>query len=96
MLYYVYMMTNKNNRVLYTGVTGNLVKRAYEHRAHLDPDSFTAKYKVTKLVYFEATSDVKSAIEREKQIKTWNRERKNKLVESMNPEWVDLYHSIVE
>ena len=96
MLYYVYMMTNKNNRVLYTGVTGNLVKRAYEHRAHLDPDSFTAKYKVTKLVYYEATSDVKSAIEREKQIKTWNRERKNKLVESMNPEWVDLYPSIVE
>lgn len=96
MVYYVYMMANKNNRVLYTGVTGNLVKRAYEHRAHLDPDSFTAKYKVTKLVYFESTSDVKSAIEREKQIKSWNRDRKNNLVESMNPEWEDLYSSIVE
>lgn len=96
MVYYVYMMANKNNRVLYTGVTGNLVKRTYEHRAHLDPDSFTAKYKVTKLVYFESTSDVKFAIEREKQIKSWNRDRKNNLVERMNPEWEDLYSSIVK
>ena len=92
MTYYVYMMTNKYRNVLYTGV----IRRVYEHREHLDKDSFTAKYKVTKLVYFESTSDVKAAIEREKQIKSWNRDRKNQLVESMNPEWVDIYFSIVE
>ena len=96
MTYYVYMMTNKFRNVLYTGVTRDLIRRVYEHREHLDKDSFTAKYKVTKLVYFESTSDVKAAIEREKQIKSWNRDRKNQLVESMNPEWVDIYFSIVE
>ena len=78
MEYYVYILSNHLNTVIYTGVTRDLVRRVYEHKHHLDPDSFTAKYDVTKLVYYESTSDVKAAIEREKQIKGWNRKRKNR------------------
>ena len=95
MEYYVYILSNRLNTVIYTGVTRDLVRRVYEHKHHLDPDSFTAKYDVTKLVYYESTSDVKAAIEREKQIKGWNRKRKNKLVESKNPSWVELYEIII-
>ena len=91
MAYYVYMMTNKYHNVLYTGITNDLIRRVYEHRNHLLQDSFTAKYNIEKLVYFEATDDVKSAIEREKQIKSWNRKRKNALVETQNPTWEDQY-----
>ena len=91
MEYYVYILSNRLNTVIYTGVTRDLVRRVYEHKHHLDPDSFTAKYDVTKLVYYESTSDVKAAIEREKQIKGWNRKRKNKLVERKNPSWAELY-----
>ena len=95
MNYYVYILTNKYGTVLYTGVTRDLVKRVYEHKNHLDQNSFTAKYKVTKLVYFEQTNDVRSAIEREKQIKSWSRERKTSLIFEMNPNWVDLYNRIL-
>ena len=95
MNYYVYILTNKYGTVLYTGVTKDLVRRVYEHKNHLDKDSFTAKYKVTKLVYFEETTDVKSAIEREKQIKSWSRDRKTSLIFEMNPKWEDLYSQIV-
>ena len=95
MEYYVYLLTNKTGTVIYVGVTRNLIKRVSEHRQKLDPDSFTAKYDVHKLVYFECSSDVRAAIEREKQIKGWNRKRKNKLVESRNPSWTDLYESIL-
>ena len=95
MEYYVYILTNAHKNVLYTGVTRDLVRRVYEHKHHLDPNSFTAKYDVNKLVYYESTSDVKTAIEREKQIKGWNRKRKNKLVESKNPSWVELYDTIL-
>ena len=91
MTYYVYILTNKNNNVLYTGVTKDLIRRVYEHRNHLDKDSFTSKYNVTRLVYFEETSDVRAAIEREKQIKSWSRDRKTTLIMEMNPKWVDLY-----
>ena len=94
MKYYVYILTNKNLTVLYTGVTNDLVRRVYEHKNHLDKDSFTAKYKVSRLVYFEETTDVRSALEREKQIKSWNRERKTDLIMGMNPEWRDLYTMI--
>ena len=90
---YVYIMTNKVNTVLYTGVTSNLVKRVYEHKNKL-VDGFTARYNLNKLVYFEQTADVISAIEREKQIKGWNRKHKEKLIESMNPQWKDLYDTI--
>ena len=95
MEYYVYILSNRLNTVIYTGMTKDLVRRVYEHKHHLDPDSFTAKYDVTKLVYYESTSDVKAAIEREKQIKGWNRRRKNKLVESKNPSWAELYDTIL-
>ena len=95
MAYYVYMMTNQYRNVLYTGVTNDLVRRVYEHRNHLIKDSFTARYHVTKLVYFEATEDVRSALEREKQIKSWKRSRKDALVESQNPTWEDQYPSIL-
>ena len=95
MAYYVYMMTNKYRNVLYTGVTNDLIRRVYEHRNHLLKDSFTARYHVTKLVYFEMTNDVNSAIAREKQIKSWSRSRKNSLVESQNPTWEDQYQSIL-
>ena len=96
MNYYVYILTNKYGTVLYTGVTKDLVRRVYEHKNHLDKDSFTAKYKVTKLVYFEETTDVKSAIEREKQIKSWSRDRKTSLIFELNPKWEDLYSQIVD
>ena len=95
MKYYVYMLTNKHHTVLYTGVTNNLIRRVYEYKNHLDKNSFTAKYKVTKLVYFEETSDVRAALEREKQIKSWSRDRKTDLVFEMNPHWVDLYNGIL-
>ena len=94
--YYVYMMTNKYQNVLYTGVTNDLICRVYEHRNHLIKDSFTARYHVSKLVYFEMTEDVRSAIEREKQIKSWSRSRKNALVESQNPTWEDQYPMILQ
>ena len=95
MTYYVYILANATGTVVYIGVTRDLIRRVYEHKHNLDPNSFTAKYDVHKLVYFEMTSDVKAAIEREKQLKSWNRKRKNKLVESRNPQWLDLYESIL-
>ena len=88
-MYYVYLLTNWNNKVLYTGVTNDLQRRLYEHKNEL-VDGFTKKYRVHKLVYFETTNDVRVAIQREKQIKGWVRLKKNALVESMNPEWKDL------
>ena len=88
-MYYVYILTNKYNTVVYTGVTNNLERRLYEHRNHL-VDGFTKRYNLNKFVYFETTSDVDSAIEREKQIKGWKRDRKNTLIESVNPQWNDL------
>lgn len=87
--YYVYLMVSWNNKVMYVGVTNNLERRLYEHKSKLD-DGFTKKYNVRKLVYFEHTHDVLTAIEREKQIKKWRREKKDALVVSMNPEWGDL------
>ena len=96
MSYYVYILSNKLNTVVYTGVTKDLVRRVYEHKHHLDPNSFTAKYGVDKLVYFEQTTDVRAAIEREKQIKSWSRKKKNELVEQLNPQWKDLYNSILQ
>ena len=95
MSYYVYILTNKNHTVLYTGVTSNLVRRVYEHKSHADPNSFTAKYKTDRLVYFEETCDVKAAIEREKQIKGWSRSRKTDLIFERNPQWEDLYNRIL-
>ena len=95
MQYYIYILTNQSGSVLYTGVTNDLVRRVYEHKHHLDRGSFTAQYNIEKLVYYETTSDVESAIAREKQIKGWNRKRKNKLVESKNPRWEELYEGLL-
>ena len=95
MEYYVYILANATNTTIYVGVTKDLVRRIYEHKNKLDPASFTAKYDIHRLVYFESTSDVQAAIEREKQIKGWNRARKNKLVETRNPKWEDLYPTIM-
>ena len=94
-MYYVYMLTNATNVVLYTGVTNDLRRRVFEHKNHFDPKSFTARYKAEKLVYFEQTTDVRSAIEREKQIKSWSRKKKNELVENFNPTWRELYSEII-
>lgn len=88
-MYFVYMLTNWDDSVLYIGVTGNLQRRLYEHRNGL-VEGFTKKYNVHKLVYFEQTSDVYSAIFREKQLKKWNRGKKNALVNSVSPQWRDL------
>jgi len=87
--YYVYLLTNWNNRVMYVGVTNNLERRIYEHRNKL-VKGFTEKYNVNKLVHFEVTGDVTAAIAREKEIKKWRREKKDALVNASNPGWVDL------
>ena len=88
-MYYVYILSNWDDSVLYIGVTGNLPRRLYEHRNGL-VDGFSKKYNVHKLVYYEHTGDVYSAISREKQLKKWRREKKNQLIETMNPQWRDL------
>ena len=95
MNYYVYILSSATDVTIYTGVTKDLVRRVYEHKHNLDPDSFTARYGVHKLVYYEETTDVRAAIEREKQIKSWSRKKKKRLVETMNPTWEDLYGNIL-
>ena len=87
--YYVYLLCNKKNGVLYTGVTNDLKRRMYEHKKKLVP-GFTKRYNCDRLVYFESTPDVSAAIQREKQLKGWLRSRKIGLIESKNPEWNDL------
>ena len=92
-IYNVYITASKKNGTLYISVTSNLKKRIYEHREGL-VDSFTKKYKIDKLVYFETTIDINSAILREKQMKKWKREWKMKLIEKENPCWIDLYFNL--
>ncbi|KUO72760.1 MAG: endonuclease [Clostridia bacterium BRH_c25] len=91
-MYYVYILTNWTNKVLYTGVTNDLERRLYEHNNKL-VKGFTEKYNVNKLVYFDSTTDVKAAIAKEKQIKGWTRKKKDDLIESINPQWLDLSES---
>ena len=88
--YWVYMMANARNTVLYVGVTNNLERRVKEHKEHLDPRSFTARYNVEKLVWYEAHQRITAAIVREKQLKEWKRAWKERLIREMNPEWKDL------
>ena len=88
-LYFVYLLANWNNNVLYVGMTNDLQRRVYEHKNKL-VKGFTCKYNINKLVYYESTEDVTVAIEREKQIKSWRREKKTQLVMGHNPDWVDL------
>jgi putative endonuclease len=92
--YYVYCLSNINNRVLYIGVTNDLLRRVYEHKHHL-VSGFTAIYNVTRLIYFEQTNDAQSAIRREKQLKGWRREKKENLINQFNPEWKDLYPELI-
>ena len=87
--YYVYIMTNKS-RTLYTGVTNDLMRRVHEHKNKLDPNSFTSKYNIQFLVYYESTPTIHVALAREKQIKGWLRKKKIALIDSMNPDWKDL------
>ena len=87
--YYVYILTNKTNTTLYIGMTNDLKRRLYEHKNKLIP-GFTEKYNVNKLVYYEKTTDVKSAIQREKNIKKWNRDWKLELIKKTNPNFNDL------
>lgn len=91
---YIYIMTNKINTALYVGVTDNLVKRVYQHKNKL-ASGFTSKYNINKLVYYEIFEDITEAIKREKQIKGGSREKKIKLIKSMNPEFHDLYQIIL-
>ena len=93
--YYVYLLTNWNNKVMYVGVTNNLERRMYEHK-HKLIEGFTQKYNVDKLVYFEETRNVYAALEREKEIKKWRREKKNALVLKGNEEWRDLSEGWLE
>ena len=91
--YYVYIMCNANNSVLYTGVTNNLQRRAYEHREK-QVKGFTERYNIVKLVYYEVFADPENAINREKQIKGGSRKKKIKLIDEFNKEWVDLYDQL--
>ena len=87
--YYVYLLTNWNNKVMYVGVTNDLERRIYEHKEKV-VKGFSEKYNITKLVYFEQTPEVIEALTREKEIKKWRREKKNKLVVITNPSWCEL------
>lgn len=93
-LYYVYILANQKNGTLYIGVTNDLIRRVDEHKKEIH-DGFTKQYKVTLLVYYETTETIESAIVREKQLKRWKRAWKIKLIEEMNPEWYDLYASLL-
>ena len=91
---YVYILCNKKNGTLYTGVTSDLIKRIYEHKNKL-VDGYTKKYGIDKLAYYEIYVDIVTAIEREKQIKAGSRKKKLDLIEINNPEWHDLYYDII-
>ncbi|RPH99819.1 MAG: GIY-YIG nuclease family protein [Calditrichaeota bacterium] len=87
--FYVYILTNWNDQIMYVGMTNNLERRMYEHKNKL-VNGFTKRYNMNKLVYYEHTTNVYEAIAREKEIKNWRREKKNKLVTTLNPDWNDL------
>ena len=90
----VYMITNRNNTTLYIGVTSNLVQRVYQHKNKLIK-GFSAKYNVEKLVYFELFEDMENAIIREKRLKVWKRDWKNRIINEVNPSWQDLYPDLI-
>jgi putative endonuclease len=90
---FVYIMTNRKDGTLYIGVTSNLIKRVYQHKSKL-LEGFTYKYNLKRLVYYEIFETIEEAIKREKQLKNWKRDWKIKLIESINPQWLDLYDEI--
>ena len=87
--YYIYIMSNKNNSTIYIGVTSDIIRRVEEHKKGL-VEGFTKRYNIKKLVYVETTSDIKAAIQREKQLKGWVREKKDKLISDFNPTWEEI------
>ena len=87
--YYIYILTNKTNKVLYIGITNDLIRRIYEHKNKMI-GGFTSKYNLVKLVYCETTNDVNAALNREKQLKNWHRDWKINLINQVNPDWKDL------
>ncbi len=87
---YIYIMTNKHRTTLYLGVTSDIVKRIHEHKNHIYKDSFTDRYNIEYLVYYEQLDDIETAIIREKEVKKWNRQKKEALINAVNPEWNDL------
>lgn len=91
---FVYILTNKNHTTLYVGVTSNIVMRVMQHKEKYHPKSFTARYNLDKLVYYEAFQMIGDAIGREKQLKAGSRDKKVALIQSMNPEWNDLYEVV--
>ena len=91
--YYVYLICNKNNTTIYTGITSNLKRRIWEHK-NKTTKGFSSKYNLYKLLYYEIYQDPENAIIREKQIKSGSREKKIELIESMNPKWIDLYDNL--
>jgi len=91
---WLYFMTNRRNGVLYSGVTSNLPRRAFEHREGLI-EGFTKRYGLKRLVYYEQFDDIRDAIQREKTVKHWPRARKVRLIHAMNPEWDDLYEMLI-
>ncbi|MFA5991268.1 MAG: GIY-YIG nuclease family protein [Candidatus Doudnabacteria bacterium] len=93
--YYIYILASKRNGTLYVGVTNDIIKRVWQHKNDL-ADGFTKKYEVHKLVYFEQTTDIESAINREKQLKKWHRKWKLDLIEKQNPDWIDLYNDLIK
>jgi putative endonuclease len=92
--YYIYILASEPRGVLYIGVTNNIIKRVWEHKNEF-VDGFTKKYKVKRLVYYEIFTDIEYAIQREKQLKHWNRQWKVNLISDFNPRWDDLYQSIL-
>ena len=92
--YYVYILTSKRNGTLYIGVTNNLLNRSFQHKTKENKKSFTAKYNVNRLVYYEIFTDVREAIAREKQLKKWKRKWKIELIEKENPTWRDLFDDL--
>ncbi|HAJ90781.1 MAG TPA: endonuclease [Rhodospirillaceae bacterium] len=92
--FYVYILANKTNDVIYTGITSDLVKRIWEHKNKV-VEGFTEKYNVDRLVYFEVHNNAEAAIKREKNIKDWKRDWKDQLIEKENPKWEDLYERII-
>lgn len=92
--FYVYILTNRSNSVLYLGVTNNLIKRVWEHKNSF-VESFTSKYKVKKLVYFESFQSINEAVAREKRLKNWHRDWKINLIKGTNPDFKDLYQEII-
>lgn len=93
--YYVYILTNLSNKVLYIGMTNNLVRRMYEHKKKL-VKGFTSRYNLVKLIYYETTNDITSAIKREKQLKNWHRQWKINLIRTKNPDYKDLSKDFID